>query len=236
MESQIALREVAIAAANFVPLNQISGNDFYFCTDTVSIALNANRLDEHGVFGITAIVPQEFRSAVQVVDHNIDIAIIIQIPKCDAAAYTSLQKGAAELKAYFCKGSVTVVLMNEVALAIAWDLRVDMAIGNKQINPTVIVVVEKLGTPTDIRETYSSDIGSVGNIGERIVTIVVEEGVVVVIEVSFEYVQLAIMIIVSHGNAHASLFTAILINGRTGVEPDLLECSISVIVVKETGC
>src|ERR1700730_6575105 len=198
MQPQIALREVAVAATHFVYLAQIAGHDFHARPDAVTITLNADRFDQHRIIGIAPIVAQQLRPTIQIVDNNIDVAIIIQVAEDGAPSYTLLQKRSAELLGHLGKRPVRIILVNEIALAVAWQLRVDVAIDDKQVDPAIVVIVKELGAPTHVRKTYRGDFSSVGNVGERIVAVVMVKRVVVVVEISYEQVEPPIVVVGTH--------------------------------------
>ena len=233
MQPQIALREVAVAAAYFVYLGQIAGHDLHTRPDAVTITLNADRFDQHGIVRIATIVAQQLRPAIQIVDDHVDIAIIIYIAEGGSPARVFFRKRSAQLCGHFGKGPVAIVLVNEIALAVAWQLGVDVAVDDKQINPTIVVIVKELGSPTHVRKTYRGDFSSVGNVGERIEAVVMVERVVVVVEIGYEQVEPPVMVVVAYCYAHASLLAAVLVDCRARRKSDLLKRAVPVIVVEE---
>src|SRR5712691_3227003 len=233
MQPQIALREVAVAASYLVYLGQIAGHDLHTRTEAVTITLNADRFDQHRIIGIATIVAQQLRPTIQIVDNNIDIAVIIQVAEDGAPSYTLLQKRSAELRGHFGKRPVTVIPVNEIALAEGWQLGIDVAIDDKQVHPTIVVIVKEHGSPTHVRKTYRGDFSSVGNVGERIVAVIMVERVVVVVEISYEQVEPPVVVVVTRRYAHASLFAAVLVDCGARRKSDLLERAVPVIVVEE---
>ena|SRR5438876_12175476 len=119
MESQITLRDVTVATAHFVHLGQIPGDNFHSGADAVTITLHANSFDQHGIISVATIVAQQLRPTIQVVDDNVNVAIIIDVAEDGAPSYTLLEKRSTELLCHFGKRSITIILVNKIALAIA---------------------------------------------------------------------------------------------------------------------
>jgi hypothetical protein len=66
-------------------------------------------------------------------------------------------------------------MKEELSLTVVTSLGVSMAVGYKEINPTIIVIVKEFRSPAYIRKTYFGDLRGIGNISERIVAIIVIE-------------------------------------------------------------
>src|SRR5688572_7492437 len=110
-----------------------------------------------------------------------------------------------------------------------------MTIGNKQIHPAVVVVVEKLRPPANVWQARGRDLRSIRKIRKRILAVVMIERVVLVCEVRNEQVEFSIVIVVANGHAHTTLFAAILVDGSPGIEPDLLKRSVAFVPVMKIG-
>ena len=66
------------------------------------------------------------------------------------------------------------------------SLRIRVAVGDEQIDPAVVVVIEELSSPADIRKAYRGHSGIVRNIGKRIGTNVTVKHIVFIVEVGNE--------------------------------------------------
>src|SRR6266404_4958947 len=107
-----------------------------------------------------------------------------------------------------------------------------MAVGNEQIDPAVVVVIEKLGSPADIRKADRRHSGIVGNVRERIAANVAVKHIVFIVEVSDEYVEPSVVIIVTQRDAHTALLGAVSVNRHARFEPDLLKRAVPVVMVE----
>src|SRR5437870_12379363 len=108
-----------------------------------------------------------------------------------------------------------------------------MAVDHKQIDPSVVIIIEEFRAPAHVRKTYRGDFSRVRNVGERTSAVVMIERVIVVVEVSYKQVGLSVMVVVAHRDTHASLFAAVLVDCRPRRKSDLLKRAVSVIVVEE---
>ena len=65
--------------------------------------------------------------------------------------------------------------------------------------------------------------------------VVVVPDVVLIIEVGYEQIELAVVIVVSQGYAHGSLLAAAIVDCRSRDESDFLEGTIAVVMIKKVG-
>src|SRR5947209_2780021 len=149
VQPQVALRDVAAAAPNLVRLREIAGDDFNTRADAVAIAPHADGLNQDGVVRVAAVVAQQLRRAVEVADDYVNVAVVVYVAEGDATAHALLRERGAELFADLGECAIAVVVVHELALAVVYELRIDVAVGDEQINPAVVVVVEELRPPAD---------------------------------------------------------------------------------------
>ena len=89
-----------------------------------------------------------------------------------------------------------------------------MTVGDKQIDPTVVVVVKKLRAPTNVRQTHGRDFRCVRKIRKRILAVVMIERVVFVGEVGNEDVELARSSSSTGGCSRADRYASVAIERR----------------------
>src|SRR5262245_5653178 len=232
MQSQITLREVAAAAPHFVDLGQITGDNLDPGSDAVAIAFHTDGLDQHAVISIASVVMQKLWRAIQIADDHVDAAVVVQVAEGYAARDPLFHQRGAELGGNFRKRAVPVVSVKQLPLAIMVYLWIDVTIRDKQVYPAVIVIVEEFGSPANV-ETHRSHFSRVRDVGERIVPVIPIQGIVLIGEVRLEQVQLSVVIEVGNCDAHAPLLAAVAIDGSARNEADLLEGTVSIIVVQE---
>src|SRR5262249_1092805 len=108
-----------------------------------------------------------------------------------------------------------------------------MPVGDEQIDPSVVVVVEKFGPPADIRHAYRGDIRFIRDVREGVAAVAGVKRVLVVHELRFKNVKAAVMIVIADSHPHTALFAAVRAESRARNKADLFECSVSVVMVKQ---
>ena len=112
---------------------------------------------------------------------QIESAIVIEVGHCRAARHLFAEKSITCLQSHFLKFSVQVV-KQQVALGVAHakgflvHLGIHMPIGDKNIRPAVVVVIEKFQPKAEKRNAHGAESGSRLLVGEF-------AGAVVVIEI-----------------------------------------------------
>ena len=114
-------------------------------------------------------------------------------------------------------------------------MRVYVAVGDEDVGPAIVVVVEKLRAKAQIRIADRSNARRAGHVSELAVAIVVIEIVFIVGEIGLHYVGPAVAIVVRGINAHAGLFVAVGTVGYSGLGADFGESSLAIVVVELAG-
>src|SRR5262249_11387150 len=122
VQTQVALRHITPAATRFVNLSQIPGDDFNPRPGAVTIALHADKPDHNEIVSVTAVVSQQLWRAVQVVDYQVNIAVIIHVREGDSSTRPLLHQRRSELRGDFRKSPVAVVTVQQLALVIILQL------------------------------------------------------------------------------------------------------------------
>src|ERR1700722_5100683 len=104
-----------------------------------------------------------------------------------------------------------------------------MAIGDKKIAVTVIVVVKKLCTPPAHKTGYSTHPEGAGLITERFVVIVAVKGIHFPIHVCDHQILPAVLIVIGRVDAHARTGAAILAVSNVGVEANLVKLTVTAV-------
>jgi hypothetical protein len=95
VQSRVAVREIAVTASPLGTLDQIGCTNRYDRADGVSIAGAPFESHDEEVLPIPAIVPKDRRRTIQVVDHDIEIAVVVEIAGRGATAHRRhRQRGA----------------------------------------------------------------------------------------------------------------------------------------------
>src|SRR5207302_1146123 len=157
---------------------------------------------------------------IPIVDADVTVTVVIDIAEGGPAARTFFCQSAAALHGNLRKGSIAVVSVQQLALAIVISLRVSVAVGNEQIDPAIVVVIEELSSPAHVRKTYLGHCGLVGNIRERVLSDVAVKDIVFIVEVGNENVEPSVVVIVTHCDAHAPLLGAVSVDRHSRFESD----------------
>ena len=92
---------------------------------TLTLAPNALRLlfrptrsIDRVVVLVAAVVAQDRRRTFQVVDHDVDVAIVVDVAECRAARYRRSRQRLARVRGDLCERAITIVVIEQLALAI----------------------------------------------------------------------------------------------------------------------
>ena len=111
---------------------------------------------------------------------------------------------------------------------------IDVAVGDHDVEPAVVVHVEEADAPAEIAGV-DADAGEVGAVVEVEAAEVLVEGFGVSGEVGLDDVEEAVAIEVSDGDAHAGLGLAIGRVGDAGFDGHILECAVLLVLVEGGG-
>src|SRR6266702_7316096 len=99
------------------------------------------------------MIPQQHGTAIDIPNHHIHVAIIEEIADGKTARDTAFHQSLPSLITGITKSAVLLIEVKQLGLAIASarrqsiDLRVDVATDGDQIEPAIVVEVDKSGSP-----------------------------------------------------------------------------------------
>ena len=110
--------------------------------------------------GSRDLVPDDLRRAVEIVRHDIQAAIVVEVANREPAADALLHHGVAELRRHFLERAVAAVAMEQLALPVSRggaelhfvELRIDVTVHDDEVQEAVVVVIEERGSPSDERQ------------------------------------------------------------------------------------
>ena len=132
-------------------------------------------------------------------------------------------------------------MKQQVALGVAHakgflvHLGIHMPIGDKNIRPAVIVVIEKFQAEAEKRDAHWAESGSRLLVGEFAGAVVVIEIVGVVGKIGLGQVRPAIVIIIGHVHSHACLLAPIFAVSDAGLRAHLGQMSLAIVVIHQAG-
>ncbi len=138
------------------------------------------------------------------------------------------------------EASVAQVLVEDLALRVSGfglqllDFGIDVAVAHQNVGPAVVVEVEESAAPAEILGVQAQS-GLKGGVLEVRATLVVIQGWSVAREIGFHDVEIAVEIVVGGRDAHAGLRLAVGTEGATGLERDVDELAVLLVLVKRAG-
>ena len=124
------------------------------------------------------------------------------------------------------KGSAPVVLVH---------LRIDVAVDHEQVEPAVIVVIQKTVAPADKRYGGLRYAGLVADIGEAGIAVVMEQHFVVIAEVGHKKVHQSVVLVIASGNPHGRNFASVLVESEARDVTLIVEGAVAFIDVEIVG-
>ena len=239
VDSEVVLRQVTSTAADFIHLDQISGNGFDAGIQGQTIALRSGKLESDPVVLVPALTAQDHRLAIQILDDNVDMAVVEKIAEGRATAdLRDLDRGSDNF-ADIAKGAVVPVQEQELWLVVSGSdiksvhLRVDMPVHHKKVGPTVIIKVEKCGAPANVRNGRRGDTGLERNIGEAHPSVVAKQRCILLRKVGDKKREAASMQIIAESDSHACLFRAILAHGSPSEKSNFREMALPIVAIEK---
>ena len=156
MQAQIILRIVARSAHHFIDLAAPASRDFHPCADCRAVRPRANTLDHEPVAFVTAVVTQQRRRTVQVIDDHIHIAIVVQVAECTASRQVFFAYRRPNLQRNIFEAAIAEIAVQDFGLPISdvqlppLNLRIHMPVGNKQVFPAIVIEIRKADAETEI--------------------------------------------------------------------------------------
>ncbi len=181
-----------------------------------------------GVFGTLAVadqlhldpvvlvgihVAQQDRRTVDGIDDDVDFAVVEQVAEGRAAGGDNVGEAGSLDGLDVFKFAVFAVDVGDVmeeqgalgeggSPVVLVHLGIHVAVDFEEVEPAVVVVIEKAIAPADKGDGGLGNTGFIADVGEARVAIVVEEDFVVVAEVGNKEAEQALVFVVARGDAH----------------------------------
>ena len=112
------------------------------------------------------LVPHDLRAAVEIVGHDIEPAVVVEVANREPPADARFHQGVAEMRRHFLERPVSAVMVEQLALPVSRrgaeldfvELRIDVTVDDDEVEEAVVVVVEERGPPSDIRQADGCDL------------------------------------------------------------------------------
>src|SRR5437773_2875388 len=87
------MRQVTVSAANLVDLNKLARSDPDSGANGVTVRSCSHELQTYPVPGPgTSVVPQQHGRAVEIVDHDVDVPVLVEVAKSGSARRAGLRQ------------------------------------------------------------------------------------------------------------------------------------------------
>src|SRR3954468_2522882 len=195
--------------------------------DAAAVGLCPHRANLNPIVSEFRITAQQLGKAVDSVDHDIDVAVVVEISKRRATRSAWIRDTRASLKRYICEVAVPQVLIKQLALSIPrfrlellyfW---IDVTVANQNVGPAVIVEIKESNAPAEELRVRAQSCRE-RCIFEICSTLVVVKRRSVAGEVCFDDVKVAVHVVVGSRYAHAGLGLAIGTQRASGFNGDVL--------------
>src|ERR1700688_623147 len=156
VNSQVILGEIAATAEHFTFLHQVSSKTFDSRVEGQAVALHSFQFEADPVIRWATFGPKNRGLPLKIFDDHLEFAVVEEIANGYAAAYLrNFQCRTGEL-ADVLEGAIALIEVQELGLHIfraaddGVDLRVGVTIDLQEVQPAIIVEIEKRIAPPDI--------------------------------------------------------------------------------------
>src|SRR6266581_4930631 len=241
VQTQIVLREVACATADFAELFNTRGTNRYTGADCSAVALRADELEEDAMIAAGVFIFEKRRRLAHVQEKDVNVAGVEDVAESSAPAGMKRQSGKAGFLGDFVEGAVAIVAMKGERLTKAGagfqsvDLRVNVAVGDENVEPGVIVHVEKSGAPADVGIAGLTYSRCPTDIVETLRTGVAIEGIGLLLEVRDEEAEAAAVVVITPIDAHVAELHAFAAESHAGEHAHVGEGAVVIVMVEIVG-
>src|SRR5436305_13918051 len=179
--TEIALGKIAASAGDLADLRQPASHNAKACSHRVAVTLGSNEFEIEEMIPITAaIMQQQGRVSIVGYDH-VHEPIIIEIGKSNASADMGCLKASTGQLGSLYELAVPFIVKQRVDLLIVnlrgglFDFGIDVAISNEQVQPFIVVVIEKAPTKAEHVARGARDAGLITDFVEKSLAVVMPE-------------------------------------------------------------
>jgi hypothetical protein len=183
-------------------------------------------------------IAEEHRRPVDGAYDDIDLAVVEEIAKGRAATRNHIREAGPGHGRNVFEFAIFEIVEQQRPLRIAGApvmiarVWIDMAVDLEDIQPSIVVVVDKSGAPAQEREACLGKAGAITYIGKAGVAVVVVEHLVVVRKVGVEDIELAVVVVISHGQPHRSYFASVLVDGKARIVTGVLKSPVALVDIE----
>src|ERR1700679_263992 len=182
----------------------------------------------------------ESRRSIDAIDNGVEIAVVVVVANGKPARRNIGLNAGTAAKTHVLKLAVAQVAVKIFALRVGCvdrgmvDLGVDVAVGDQDVEPAVIVDVQKADAPAK-QARVDAQTGLIGAVVEGTVAQVHVERIRVSGEVGLDDVEQTVAVVVAHRDTHAGLGFAVGRIGHSGFDGLIFEGAVFLIDVVGGG-
>ena len=161
-------------------MSEVSRFNFYARTESVAVGPGSDGLDAKPMGGMSALIAEQDGRTIQDADQQIQFALVKKICGCRSPTHVTASERGAGMLADLIELAISQVMKEKRPLRISYTegvlihLRIDMAISDENVGPTIVISVEEFQTESEKRDTDWAETGRAGKIGEFAVPIIVK--------------------------------------------------------------
>src|SRR6202022_1478254 len=204
----------------------------------IAIAPSSHQLEIQEVTAVSSAVVQHQGRISVVGDYNVPETVVVEIGERNAAPDVRSAKAVARRLAHVHKLAIVIVVEERVELFVA-DVRrgllnfwIHVAVGNKNIQPAIVVVVEEAPAKAQDVMRRSSNPGAVAHLVKETLAVVLPKVIGGPLEIRNVQVQPAVVFKVSQRDAHGRHGQPLTGQGHAADQPYLFEGAIALVVVE----
>src|SRR5262249_46444563 len=238
MQPQVILRQVAGSSAHFAELLYSSGPDVHPGANRSAIALCRDELEKDAMIPIGIHVLKQGRRLADIQEKNVDISGVEDVAKSGAAPGMERERGQTRLLGDFIKGSIAIIAVEENRLAVPGtglqrvNLRIDMAVSDKEVQPGIVIHIKESRSPSNIRIAGPALSRGPTHIIEAPGAQIAVKRIGLLFKVSDKKAQAPTMIIIAKIHSHVSQFQAFTTQRDAREQSHISERSIVIVVIE----
>src|SRR5713101_289676 len=239
MYARIRTRTVASSAQNISALANPAGGQKNGRTDGVAWALgSSNQFQGNPVIAVLHHIAKQGRSRVHIIENDVDAAIIEEVSKRGASgryhegqAASRCRRHLLELHAIQISEQLWTLGPSRAPITLV-NGRIDMPIGDENIQEAVVVEIQKTRAPPKERNSGTAKSCGIGDIREVEGAVIPVERLVVIGKRGNKKIEAAVAVVVSDGNAHRCLGQTFIGERETREIADVFKRAIVAIAVE----
>src|SRR5256885_7519819 len=130
-------------------------------TDSTAVGFCADGADFDPIVFVGGVAADELRRSVDTIDDEVEIAVVVEITEGTAARGSRSRNSSAGVERDVFEVAVAQIAIEKFALRVAgfggelFDFRIDMAVADEDVGPTVVVKIEKAAAPAEILRVFA---------------------------------------------------------------------------------